>query len=72
MELSEKWPIRWVKILPRLGQIFFKLKVLGTFVQKVITLDTIFFLENFVNQSCILCYEQQLSCFKFCLNPFAS
>ena len=49
-----------------------KLKVLGTLVPKIITWDTSFFWENFVNKSCILCYGIQLSCYKFCLNPFSS
>ena len=63
---------RWVKILPKLGQNFSKLKVLGTLVPKNITWDPSFFWENFVNQSCILCGGLQLSCWKFCLNPIAS
>ena len=72
VELCEKWPRRWVKILPKLGQNFSKLKVLGTLVPKIITWDTSLFWENFVNQSCRLCDGLQLSCCKFCLNPFAS
>ena len=48
------------KSCPNIGQNFSKLKVLGTLVPKIITWDTSFFWENFVNQSCRLCYGLQL------------
>ena len=72
LELYEKGPWSWVKILTKLGQNFTKSFSSWTAIHKIITWDPSIFLENFVNKSCIFHGGLQLSCWKFSFNPIAS
>ena len=72
MELYEKVPWSWVKILTKLGQNFTKCFVSWPHVLKIITWDPSTSGRSCVMKSCRFQGDLQLSCWKFLLNHFAS
>ena len=72
LELYEKVPWSWVKILTKLGQNFTKCFVSWPYVHKIITWDPSTFGRSCVKKSCRFHGYLQLSCWKFLLNHLAS
>ena len=72
LELYEKVPWSWVKILTKLGKNFTKCLVSWPYVLKIITWDTSTFGRSYVKKKFIFNGDIQLLCCKFLLNHLAS
>ena len=72
LELYEKVPWSWVKILTKLGQNFTKCFVSWPHVLKIITWDPSTFGRSCVKQICRFYGDLQLSCWNFLFNHLAS
>ena len=72
LELYEKVPWSWVKILTKLGQNFTKCLVSWPHIHKIITWYPNTFGIICVKKSCIFHGDLQLSCWKFLLNHLTS